>query len=141
MVDEPEHRARDRRVAADSTRPFIDPSPMTKAALNLLGHDVGGLRLPLVEADERRDRRADPRALLERHGLLRRRFERGTLRVLPLGGLGEIGKNMTVLEYDGRIVVVDTGLRSRRPSRSASTSCCRTSPTCASAPTTSRRSC
>jgi len=34
----------------------------------------------------------------------------GTLRVLPLGGLGEIGKNMTVVEYGGRIVVVDTGL-------------------------------
>lgn len=33
-----------------------------------------------------------------------------TLRVLPLGGLGEIGKNMTVFEYDGRIVIVDTGL-------------------------------
>jgi ribonuclease J len=33
-----------------------------------------------------------------------------TLRVLPLGGLGEIGKNMMVVEYDGRIVVVDTGL-------------------------------
>jgi ribonuclease J len=32
------------------------------------------------------------------------------LRVLPLGGLGEIGKNMTVVEYDGRIVVVDSGL-------------------------------
>jgi ribonuclease J len=32
------------------------------------------------------------------------------LRVLPLGGLGEIGKNMMVVEYDGRIVVVDTGL-------------------------------
>ena len=32
------------------------------------------------------------------------------LRVLPLGGLGEIGKNMTVIEYDGGIVVVDTGL-------------------------------
>lgn len=32
------------------------------------------------------------------------------MRVLPLGGLGEIGKNMTVIEYDGRIVVVDTGL-------------------------------
>jgi ribonuclease J len=35
----------------------------------------------------------------------------GTLRVLPLGGVGEIGKNMTVVEYDGRIVVVDCGLR------------------------------
>ena len=33
-----------------------------------------------------------------------------TLRVLPLGGLGEIGKNMMVVEYGGRIVVVDTGL-------------------------------
>ncbi|HEX2085658.1 MAG TPA: ribonuclease J [Solirubrobacteraceae bacterium] len=35
----------------------------------------------------------------------------GPLRILPLGGLGEIGKNMTVLEYEDRIVVVDTGLR------------------------------
>jgi ribonuclease J len=33
------------------------------------------------------------------------------LRVLPLGGLGEIGKNMTVVELDGRILVVDVGLR------------------------------
>jgi ribonuclease J len=39
----------------------------------------------------------------------------GKLRVLPLGGLGEIGKNMTVLEYEGRIVVVDTGLRFPAP--------------------------
>jgi ribonuclease J len=34
----------------------------------------------------------------------------GSIRILPLGGLGEIGKNMTVFERDGRIVVVDTGL-------------------------------
>jgi ribonuclease J len=32
------------------------------------------------------------------------------LRILPLGGLGEIGKNMTIVELEGRIVVVDTGL-------------------------------
>ena len=32
------------------------------------------------------------------------------VRVLPLGGLGEIGKNMTVIEYRGKIVVIDTGL-------------------------------
>ena len=32
------------------------------------------------------------------------------VRILPLGGLGEIGKNMTVVEHEGRIVIVDTGL-------------------------------
>jgi ribonuclease J len=33
-----------------------------------------------------------------------------SVRILPLGGLGEIGKNMTVVEHDGRLVIVDTGL-------------------------------
>ncbi len=34
----------------------------------------------------------------------------GTLRIIPLGGLGEIGKNMTVVEYEDRLIVIDTGL-------------------------------
>jgi ribonuclease J len=33
-----------------------------------------------------------------------------TLRIIPLGGLGEIGKNMTVLEYGRNMIVVDCGL-------------------------------
>lgn len=32
------------------------------------------------------------------------------LRIMPLGGVGEIGKNMTVFEYDDEIVVIDCGL-------------------------------
>lgn len=32
------------------------------------------------------------------------------IRILPLGGLGEIGKNMCVVEYEGRLLVIDTGL-------------------------------
>ncbi|MDT0341050.1 ribonuclease J [Streptomyces litchfieldiae] len=34
----------------------------------------------------------------------------GGLRVTPLGGLGEIGRNMTVFEYGGRLLVVDCGV-------------------------------
>lgn len=37
-------------------------------------------------------------------------LERGTLRVTPLGGLAEIGRNMTVFEYDGKLLVVDCGV-------------------------------
>ncbi|HEV8055374.1 MAG: ribonuclease J [Actinomycetota bacterium] len=34
----------------------------------------------------------------------------GGLRLIPLGGLGEIGRNMTVFEYAGRLLVVDCGV-------------------------------
>ena len=32
------------------------------------------------------------------------------LKIIPLGGLNEIGKNMTVYEYGGEIIVVDCGM-------------------------------
>ncbi len=32
------------------------------------------------------------------------------LKITPLGGLGEVGKNMTLLEYEGRILIIDMGL-------------------------------
>ncbi|MFI7600673.1 ribonuclease J [Actinoplanes sp. NPDC049681] len=34
----------------------------------------------------------------------------GALRVIPLGGLGAIGRNMTVYEYDGKLLIVDCGV-------------------------------
>ncbi len=34
----------------------------------------------------------------------------GTCRIIPLGGLGEVGKNMTAFEVDGSVLVVDAGL-------------------------------
>ena len=33
-----------------------------------------------------------------------------TLRIIPLGGLGEVGKNMTVYEYNQQILIVDAGM-------------------------------
>ncbi len=33
-----------------------------------------------------------------------------TVRIIPLGGIGEVGKNMTVIEYENDIIVVDCGM-------------------------------
>ncbi|AAZ54830.1 ribonuclease J [Thermobifida fusca] len=35
---------------------------------------------------------------------------RNTLRIIPLGGLGEIGRNMAVLEYEGKMLIIDCGV-------------------------------
>lgn len=37
-------------------------------------------------------------------------LEPGTLRVTPLGGLGEVGRNMAVFEIDGKLLIVDCGV-------------------------------
>jgi 4-hydroxy-tetrahydrodipicolinate synthase len=70
MVEEPERRAEiDSSLRDVYETLFLTASPTcTKAALNLLGHDAGGLRLPLVEATE--EELAAVRAMLVRHGLL-----------------------------------------------------------------------
>ncbi|MDQ1573844.1 MAG: ribonuclease, partial [Actinomycetota bacterium] len=39
-----------------------------------------------------------------------RKLQQGTLRVIPIGGLGEIGRNMTSYEIDGKILIVDCGV-------------------------------
>jgi 4-hydroxy-tetrahydrodipicolinate synthase len=70
MVDEP---ARRREIDAELRDVyetlFLTSSPTpVKAALNMLGHRVGGLRLPLVEATD--EEAAQVHEMLERHGLL-----------------------------------------------------------------------
>src|SRR5581483_7670083 len=40
---------------------------------------------------------------------------RSVLSVLPLGGLGEIGKNLTLIEYEDDVIIVDCGIRFPNP--------------------------
>jgi 4-hydroxy-tetrahydrodipicolinate synthase len=70
MVEEPERRAEiDASLKDVYETLFLTSSPTcVKAALNLLGHNTGGVRLPIVEATE--EELAAVRAMLERHGLL-----------------------------------------------------------------------
>jgi 4-hydroxy-tetrahydrodipicolinate synthase len=70
MFDEPNHRAEiDAGLRDVYDAMFCTSSPIpVKTALNLLGHDVGGFRLPLVEADE--SELATVRATLEQHGMI-----------------------------------------------------------------------
>jgi 4-hydroxy-tetrahydrodipicolinate synthase len=70
MFDEPERRAEiDASLREIYAVLFITNSPApTKAALRMLGHDVGGTRLPIADCDE--DELAAVRAALAAHGLL-----------------------------------------------------------------------
>ena len=94
---------------------------MAKAGLQLQGVLSGrAVRLPLVEADatEVEVLRADLMARRAAHRMSHPHPELGAppplpdhgLRVTPLGGLGEIGRNMTVLEHRGRLLVIDCGV-------------------------------
>jgi 4-hydroxy-tetrahydrodipicolinate synthase len=70
MIDEPDQRAaideglQDLYAALAVT---VNPIPI-KTAVRMMGHDVGGFRLPLVEASE--DETEEIRIVLDRHGLL-----------------------------------------------------------------------
>jgi 4-hydroxy-tetrahydrodipicolinate synthase len=70
MYDEPDRRAElDASLGDVYAAMFITANPTpVKAALALQGHEVGTLRLPMVEADT--DELAQIRSVLERHGLL-----------------------------------------------------------------------
>jgi 4-hydroxy-tetrahydrodipicolinate synthase len=72
LFDEPEARAEiDASLRDVYATLFLTSSPTcTKAALNLLGHDVGGCRLPMVEADEHE--LDEVKRMLATHGLLER---------------------------------------------------------------------
>ena len=131
MVDEPENRAAIDASLRDVYRTlFLTASPTcTKAALEMLGHRGGGLRLPMVAADDdrarggARDARAPPPAPDRR-------------RVSDPARAAARRPRRDRQEHDRRRVRRPDRRRRRRAALpdarrwSASTSCCPTSPTC-----------
>ena len=96
LFDEPENRAEiDASLRDVYSTIFLTASPTcTKAALNLLGLDAGGCACrwstPTSTSSQRSARCSSATGCSSGPPRVS-----GTLRVLPLGGLGEIGKNMT----------------------------------------------
>ena len=57
--------------------------------------------------NKNRNQNKDNRAKIEKEEV---KFKKSPLKIIPLGGLLEIGKNMTVFEYENEIIIVDCGL-------------------------------
>lgn len=64
-------------------------------------------------------RRSNPRAVSRTPGtspnqdavlIAPPKYRKGSMRIVPLGGLGEIGRNMNVIEYNGHLLLVDCGV-------------------------------
>jgi len=43
--------------------------------------------------------------------MMKKLSQQPNLRIIPLGGLGEVGRNMMLLEWEGRILILDVGFR------------------------------
>ncbi len=59
---------------------------------------------------EKAKKSAAPAAKTPKKAAKPQQKEREKVNIIPLGGLGEIGKNMTVIEYKGEMVIIDCGL-------------------------------
>src|SRR5699024_10314135 len=79
-------------------------------------HGRAGLRRPALTGPRRPDRPTRSCSEVMMSTVFSQRLPQppplpeGTLRIVPLGGLGDVGRNMTVLEFEGRLLIVDCGV-------------------------------
>ena len=58
-----------------------------------------------LRSTPKRGRRPKIESITEEFG-----FKKGKLKIIPLGGLQEVGKNITVFEYENEMIIVDCGV-------------------------------
>ena len=107
----------DARAARTTAQSRLGGVTMAKAGLRLQGIEVGDPRLPQVPATAGPARGAGRRHARRRGAAVVNTdlkppgpLAPGGLRVTALGGISEIGRNMTVFEHLGRLLIVDCGV-------------------------------
>ena len=96
-VEQGERKTRTTRAPRDGERPVRgERSPRQNRNNNQNAHNLGRQH---QEAEQ-----------VEVIGKAQRGSNKGKFQIIPLGGLGEIGKNMTIFQYEDDIIILDAGL-------------------------------
>jgi len=72
---------------------------------------IAGARMQIVRPDAAKPMRRQAKPVQRREGDIIPALAADSIRIVPLGGVEEIGKNMTAIEYGNDIIVVDIGFQ------------------------------
>mgnify|MGYP000764043077 CR=1 FL=1 len=97
----PEKEKRGNIVENNQTKPYDKKREFKKGEFRRPRVQRKNSAVPAVKSEQREK---------TGHEKPKREVRRTPVRIIPLGGLNEIGKNMTVYEYGGDIIVVDCGM-------------------------------
>ena len=86
------------------------PKPAKKTTDKRAKEPPKNAKKPVKKTTEPLRKKPAPQKKQAPKGRTSTRLPNGKLKVMSLGGLNEIGKNMTVLEYENDIIIVDCGL-------------------------------
>lgn len=105
-------------VAAKSTGKFVkktmkkESTESVKSTTSQQSSQSAKTKKSAVKTDAKSANALPPVVNDQREGALITppKYRKGSMRIVPLGGLGEIGRNMNVIEYNGHILLIDCGV-------------------------------
>ena len=103
-------------IIKETTKPAAEPKKESAKKLSPAKKTASAQKAPAKEKREvsarpkNTQKKSKPEANTVSDAMTVRRNENSRIRIIPLGGLNEIGKNMTAIECDDDIIVIDCGL-------------------------------